>query len=109
MEISKTPIRLGLFNIRNGLTTLTGSKCLVRETGHLDPWHKGMIAEVHFYKPPSSGTKAEEKVKTAGNLFGDKESNKYVQQVACRVAAEFCSDLRVYLMRVPVLVRLTSI
>ncbi len=45
--------------------------------------------------------KAEKRVRTAGNRITDPALNTYVQRIACELAREFCSDIRVYVMRVP--------
>jgi tetratricopeptide (TPR) repeat protein len=45
--------------------------------------------------------KAEDKFKTAGNLIDDKGLHEYLQGLACRVALEYCKDIRIYVLRQP--------
>lgn len=45
--------------------------------------------------------KAERRVRTAGNRFRNEQVNDYVNKVTCRVTAQFCKDIRVYLIRAP--------
>ncbi len=45
--------------------------------------------------------KAEAKAKQSGELNADPALNAYVREVACRVAAEYCGDIRVYVMDRP--------
>ena len=45
--------------------------------------------------------KAEMEAKTKAELNRDPELTLYVREVACRVAAEYCSDIRVYVMDRP--------
>ena len=61
-------------------------------------------------RPPSNTDEAglwmvmdrtERETGTAGNLVGDPDLNAYVAEVACRVAGEYCNDVRVYLIRRP--------
>jgi len=46
--------------------------------------------------------KAEVQARTNGDINSDKALNDYVTGVACRVAKEYCSDIRVYVMDRPV-------
>ena len=45
--------------------------------------------------------KEEQKLKRSRFLIRDPELNAYVHGIACRVAGDFCRDLRVYLVRSP--------
>jgi predicted Zn-dependent protease len=45
--------------------------------------------------------KAEEKYKTAGNRIDDNDLTTYLQEIACRLAPEYCGDIRIYILRVP--------
>ncbi|MBT3237774.1 MAG: M48 family metalloprotease [Rhodospirillaceae bacterium] len=45
--------------------------------------------------------KAEKKSQTAGNRVTDKKLNDYVRSIVCRLAKEYCQDIRIYIMRVP--------
>jgi len=46
--------------------------------------------------------KAEDDVRTSGYRNRDPALNAYVQEVACRVVGEYCDDLRLYILDVPV-------
>jgi len=43
----------------------------------------------------------EERQKTAASLERSPELNAYVKDIVCRIAAEYCSDVRVYVMNIP--------
>lgn len=43
--------------------------------------------------------RAEREVDTAAHVIGDPALNDYVRKVTCRVALEYCDDLRIYLVR----------
>ncbi|MDA0786026.1 MAG: M48 family metalloprotease [Proteobacteria bacterium] len=45
--------------------------------------------------------RVEQQARTSGNRVDDPELNAYLTEVACRVAGPHCSDVRVYVMRVP--------
>lgn len=45
--------------------------------------------------------RAEQDIATSGQRVTDRALEKYVYDVACRVAGEFCPEIRVYLMEVP--------
>ena len=45
--------------------------------------------------------KTEQKLKTAGHRYRDQDLNEYVRSVACRIAQDYCKDIRVYVMRIP--------
>ena len=45
--------------------------------------------------------KAERRVRTAGNRITDPALDAYAQRIACKLAREFCGDIRVYIIRVP--------
>lgn len=45
--------------------------------------------------------KSEQRLRSSGNLIPDPELQDYVSSIMCRVAQEYCSDFRVYVMRVP--------
>jgi beta-barrel assembly-enhancing protease len=45
--------------------------------------------------------KAEKKTKTAGNRVTDKRINDYLHTIICRLSKQYCNDIRVYVMRVP--------
>jgi tetratricopeptide (TPR) repeat protein len=44
---------------------------------------------------------AEEKIKTSGNLIADRGLNKYLHGIMCRISPEHCSDIRIYVIRMP--------
>jgi predicted Zn-dependent protease len=44
---------------------------------------------------------AEEKLQTSGHIVRDKELNMYMKEIFCRLAPEYCDDIRIYLIRVP--------
>lgn len=43
----------------------------------------------------------EEDIKSAGNLVRDEGLNRYIRGITCKLAGPYCSDIRVYLLRVP--------
>ena len=43
----------------------------------------------------------EERIKTSPQLVRDAEINRFANDLACKVAGEYCKDLRVYVMDVP--------
>lgn len=43
----------------------------------------------------------EQRLKTSGNLVRDPAINAYLQQLTCKLAAEYCGDIRVYLSHTP--------
>ena len=45
--------------------------------------------------------KMEERLKTSGNRVVDPRLNQYVRKVVCQLAESHCSDIRIYIMRVP--------
>jgi predicted Zn-dependent protease len=45
--------------------------------------------------------KAETEYRHAGNLINDQDLNDYLQHIACRLAPEYCRDIRIYVLRVP--------
>lgn len=45
--------------------------------------------------------RVEERIKTSGLLLQDPELTAYVREVACRVAGDFCDDVRVYVISHP--------
>jgi len=45
--------------------------------------------------------KAEDQFKTAGNRIKDPDLNNYLQDIACRLAPEYCNDIRIYVLRKP--------
>ena len=45
--------------------------------------------------------RAEEKLRTSGNLMRDEALNEYVKGVVCKVAGSYCGDIRVYIVRMP--------
>ena len=45
--------------------------------------------------------KSEQELKTSGSLITDAAANAYLQEVVCRLASDLCTDVRVYLVRVP--------
>ncbi len=45
--------------------------------------------------------KAEAEFHTAGNRIDDQGLNEYLRQIACRLAPEYCQDIRIYVLRVP--------
>ncbi|MEX0694255.1 MAG: M48 family metallopeptidase [Rhodospirillales bacterium] len=46
--------------------------------------------------------KVEEQSKTAGNRITDPELNKYISEIVCKLSGPYCSDVRVYIQRVPI-------
>ena len=44
---------------------------------------------------------AEKNLKTSGNIIHDKQLNRYLNKVVCRVARSYCNDVRVYAVRMP--------
>lgn len=46
--------------------------------------------------------RAEARVRTSGRLVSDTTLNQYLRDVACRVAAEVCPQLRFYVMDIPI-------
>jgi Zn-dependent protease with chaperone function len=44
---------------------------------------------------------AEEGLRTSGHLVYDRALQGYLQGIACRLAPEYCNDIRIYLVRVP--------
>jgi len=53
---------------------------------------KGIWAELHDY---------EREIQNSALLVTDREINQYVKNSACRVAGDYCSDLRIYIIRNP--------
>lgn len=45
--------------------------------------------------------KFEEQIRQSGQLISDPELNEYVSGLTCKVAAEYCKDVRVYLLKSP--------
>ena len=45
--------------------------------------------------------RAEKKLSTGGAIITDPALNEYVQDITCKLAAEYCNDIRVYIVRVP--------
>jgi predicted Zn-dependent protease len=45
--------------------------------------------------------KSEQELKTSGSLITDAAANAYLEEVVCRLASDLCTDVRVYLVRVP--------
>ena len=45
--------------------------------------------------------KSEEKSKTAGNRILDKDMNAYLSELVCTMSGPYCSDVRVYIQRIP--------
>jgi tetratricopeptide (TPR) repeat protein len=43
----------------------------------------------------------EQRIRTSGNLVRDPEINAYLQQMTCKLADQYCNDIRVYLSRTP--------
>jgi len=43
--------------------------------------------------------KAEKRLRTSGRVVPDSEFNDYVRDVVCRVARDYCQDIRVYVVR----------
>ncbi len=46
--------------------------------------------------------RAEKKLSTGGAVITDPALNAYVRDITCKLAGDYCSDIRVYLVRVPV-------
>jgi len=44
---------------------------------------------------------AEDKYKTAGNRVNNPALNNYLQEITCRLAPEYCKDIRIYVIRKP--------
>jgi len=47
--------------------------------------------------------RAEEKLKTSGDLARDEALNAYLRKIMCDLAPDHCGDMRVYLVRIPYL------
>jgi len=45
--------------------------------------------------------KFEKSIKTSGTTFKDKELQQYVYNVACKLAGNYCKDIRVYIQHLP--------
>jgi len=45
--------------------------------------------------------RAERDLKTSGRIESDPELNAYVRGVVCRLKADFCNDIRIYIVNVP--------
>lgn len=45
--------------------------------------------------------RAEASLRTSGAVVADPDVNAYVRQVVCRLTPEYCSDVRIYVVRVP--------
>ena len=45
--------------------------------------------------------RVEERLRTSGRVVTDANLNLYVRDIVCRLAAEHCSDIRVYIVRTP--------
>jgi beta-barrel assembly-enhancing protease len=45
--------------------------------------------------------KIEAQSKTSGNRVKDEKLNSYIEQLVCKLAGEYCSDIRVYVLKVP--------
>ncbi|MBK19519.1 MAG: hypothetical protein CMM52_11855 [Rhodospirillaceae bacterium] len=45
--------------------------------------------------------KIEKKVKTSGTTFEDKGLQQYVYRIACKIAGQYCKDIRVYIQHLP--------
>lgn len=45
--------------------------------------------------------RVEDKLKTSGTRVLDPKLNAYVRDIVCKLAGPYCSDIRVYIMRVP--------
>jgi predicted Zn-dependent protease len=43
----------------------------------------------------------EDRLQDSGNRIHDEQLNRYVNEIACKVAHEFCDDIRVYVLRHP--------
>ena len=45
--------------------------------------------------------KIEEKIQTSGSLATDERLNSYIKKLVCDLANDYCSDIRVYILKVP--------
>lgn len=71
----------------------------------------GAIADIQPGERPDLATdeaglwmvvdKVEKKLKTSGNRVTDPQINQYVQDIVCKLASSYCSDIRIYIMQVP--------
>lgn len=43
----------------------------------------------------------ERQIQTSGNLIRDPEINAYLRELTCKLAAEYCDDIRIYLSQTP--------
>lgn len=43
----------------------------------------------------------EQRIRTSGNLVRDEEINAYLQELTCKLAEQYCGDVRVYLSQTP--------
>jgi len=69
------------------------------------------VERLPHLRPPDAGSeeaglwdatdKAERAARTSGELDADPELNAYVKHVLCKVAQEYCDDLRLYIMDRP--------
>lgn len=60
------------------------------------PEHKGLEANLWYVMD-----KAERDLKTSPFVIRDPALNRYVRQVTCRVAQNYCKDIRIYIVRTP--------
>lgn len=44
---------------------------------------------------------AEQKLRTTGNRVHDEKLNEYISAIVCKLAGEYCSDMRTYVIRTP--------
>jgi predicted Zn-dependent protease len=45
--------------------------------------------------------KIEKQIKSSGTTFRDKELQQYVYKIACKLAGDYCKDIRVYIQHLP--------
>ncbi len=45
--------------------------------------------------------RVEESLKTSGYVVNDRELNAYVRELVCKLAAEYCHDIRIYIVQTP--------
>lgn len=76
------------------------SGCVAADVPHLNPGERPVQTsdEAGIWLMMD---KAEGKMKTSANVEKSPELNAYINELVCKVAAEFCADLRVYIINRP--------
>lgn len=91
---------------KRGLKLESESQEAPTEPGPIESYRLADLRPAHEPDPKSDEAgiwlqmeKVESRIRTAGNRVKDKALNAYVESVKCRVAAQFCKDIRVYVVR----------